>query len=295
VDAERERLALDTFETLVELPADARAQNLDALARTDSDLAARVRALLAAEAESERLPTDPDRSPARPPPERIGPYRLLEMIGRGGMGDVYRARRDDGQFEQIVAIKILGSALAGALARDRILFERQALARLIHPNIGRLYDGGETADGVLYFVMELITGEDFVAYAARHDLSVPDILDAFVDLCGAVQFAHQQLLVHGDIKPANVLVTSEGIVKLLDFGVSRYVAQEAGPPGTSPLTRLYAAPELLGGGPASIASDVFSLGLLLGESLTEMVPRRDEGPAASPSTRQNGVGAVPHE
>ena len=285
MDAERERLALDTFETLVELSGDARAHQLEALAREDADLAARVRALLAAEAESERLPTDPDRSPARPAPDRIGPYRLHEIIGRGGMGDVYRAVRDDGQFEQTVAIKILGSARAGALARDRFLFERQALARLIHPNIGRLYDGGETADGVLYFVMELITGEDFVANAARHDLSVPDILSRFVDLCGAVQFAHQQLLVHGDIKPGNVLVTPDGTVKLLDFGVARYVAQEAGPPGTSPLTRLYAAPELLGGAPASIASDIFSLGLLLGETLTETMPRRDDMRAPSPSAQ----------
>lgn len=285
MDAERERLALDTFETLAELPADARAETLESLARADADLAARVRALLAAEAESERLPTDPDRSPARPPPERIGPYRLLEMVGRGGMGDVYRASRDDGQFEQIVAIKILGNARAGALARDRFLFERQALARLIHPNIGRLYDGGETDEGVLYFVMELIAGEDFVTYAARHDLAVPDILARFVDLCGAVQFAHQQLLVHGDIKPANVLVTPDGTVKLLDFGVSRYVAQEAGPPGASPLTRLYAAPELLGGAPGSIASDIFSLGLLLGETLTETLPRRDAGAVPSPSRR----------
>src|SRR5262245_21875769 len=150
----------------------------------------------------------------------IGPYRATRLIGRGGMGDVYEAERDDEQFRRQVAIKIIRSGMDTDFVRERFMRERQILASLDHPYIARLFDGGETADGRPYFVMELVDGEPIMDYTRRRQLSISDKLKLFRDVCSAVQHAHQNLVVHRDLKPSNIMVTAEGAPKLLDFGIA---------------------------------------------------------------------------
>jgi serine/threonine protein kinase len=148
---------------------------------------------------------------------RIGQYELIREIGRGGMGTVYLARRSDGGFEQQVAIKLVRPGMADELVLRRFVAERQILAGLEHPYIARLYDGGSTEDGLPYFVMELVEGEDLLTACDRRQLGIADRLRLFLRVCAAVQYAHQRLVVHRDLKPANILVTADGVPKLLDF------------------------------------------------------------------------------
>lgn len=206
------------------------------------------------------------------PPERVGPWRLVEEIGRGGMGSVFLGRRDDGAFEQTVAVKLVRAELASDLLRRRFLAERRILAGLAHPHIAHLIDGGTTADGVPYLVLEHVAGEPIDRYCERHELSVGARLRLFLTVCGAVDFAHRKLVLHRDIKPGNVLVDETGTPKLLDFGIAKLLeessANEAGEnwtalAGIRPLTPAWASPEQMRGDPLTTASDVYSLGLLL--------------------------------
>ncbi|MBL8986512.1 MAG: serine/threonine protein kinase, partial [Gemmatimonadetes bacterium] len=209
----------------------------------------------------------------------LGPYRIVRAIGQGGMGAVYHAERADGQFQMPVALKVVRSPVAADPALERrFLEERRILARLAHPNIARLLDGGVAADGRPYFAMELVEGAPLVAYTSQRALRLADRLDLFLKVCAAVQYAHENLIIHRDLKPSNVLVTQGGEVKLLDFGVAKLlggaVADPAGAtgPATMLLTPSYASPEQLRGEPVSTASDVYSLGVVLHELVTGRRP-----------------------
>jgi len=205
---------------------------------------------------------------------RIGVYQIETEIGRGGMGEVYRAVRADGQFKKNVAIKVVREGYDTAAVLERFLHERQILASLDHPNIARLYDGGTTEDGVPYLVMELIEGTPIDLYCEEQDLSINQRLDLFTQVCAAVQYAHQRLVIHRDIKPNNILVTTDGIPKLLDFGIAKLLDPAGGGETTMlpAMTPEYASPEQIRGEPITTATDVYSLGVVLYRLLTGRSP-----------------------
>ena len=204
----------------------------------------------------------------------IGVYRILEQIGHGGMGEVYSAVRADGQFEKQVAIKLVRSGYDTSELLQRFLHERQILASLDHPNIARLYDGGTTDDGIPYLVMELIEGTPIDQYCDQKELSINDRLQLFTQVCAAVQYAHQRLVIHRDIKPGNILVTKDGIPKLLDFGIAKILNTSSAAETTAvrPMTPEYASPEQIRGEPITTATDVYSLGVVLYRLLTGHSP-----------------------
>ncbi len=211
--------------------------------------------------------------------ERIGPYRLVEEIGRGGMGSVYLAARADGAFDQRVAVKLLHTGTgAGELLR-RFENERRILARLEHPHIARLLDGGAAEDGTPYLVMEYVDGRPIDDHCRRQGLSVGERLELVRTVCDAVHHAHQNLVVHRDLKPSNILVDREGRVKLLDFGIAKVLAPDPTDVGAdatrtrgAALTPRYASPEQIRGEPVTTASDIYALGVILYELLAGRSP-----------------------
>lgn len=207
---------------------------------------------------------------------RIGAYRIVEPLGRGGMGRVFVGEQVDGGFERRVAIKLLRWELAGPELRERFSRERRILARLEHPGIARLIDGGVTDDGVPFLVMELVEGCDIGEFAERRMLSVAERLELFCRVCDAIDFAHRHLVIHRDLKPSNIVVTEDGRIKLLDFGVAKLLddATEGTLTGgaVAPMTPYFASPEQLLGQPLTTTSDVFSLGVLLYVLLTGETP-----------------------
>ena len=222
--------------------------------------------------------------------ERLGSYRILERIGSGGMGEVYLAERDDGEFEQRVAIKRVKRGMDTDEILRRFRYERRILAGLVHPHIARLYDGGAGADGRPYLVMEYVEGLPITTSCDQARLGIADRIRRFCDVCAAVEYAHQKLVVHRDLKPGNILVTGDGTVKLLDFGIARLLAgDEPDAPrtrtGVPVLTPEYAAPEQARGEPVSTGSDVYALGAVLYELLAgARVRHTPEGAAVRPST-----------
>jgi len=209
---------------------------------------------------------------------RIGPYRLAEKLGQGGMGVVYRATRDDGVFTRDVAIKLLRPSLAETSA-PRLEVERQILASLDHPHIARLLDGGTTADGAPYVVMEYVDGEPIDAWCDSRRLGVTDRIDLFLGVCEAVATAHRSLVVHRDLKPSNILVSEDGTPKLLDFGIAKLLAPSvlgleglATGTGQLLLTPAYASPEQLRGENVTVATDVYLLGVVLYRLLSGRLP-----------------------
>ena len=225
------------------------------------------------------------------PPEaagtRVGPWRLLDEIGRGGMGTVFLAERADGEFEQRAALKLLRPAIATDEALRRFEQERQILAGLTHPGIARLLDGGRTADGHPYLAMELVDGVPIDRYCRERQLTVRDRLAVFLQVCHAVDHAHRHMVVHRDLKPSNIIVSSQGEVKLLDFGIAKLLQTDpaSGTPAMTQtvarvLTPEYASPEQIQGRTVTVASDVYQLGLLLFELLTDRraQPLRDASP-----------------
>lgn len=239
----------------------------------------------AAELEAEEEPPS-DRSG-----QQIGAYQLLRRVGRGGMGEVYEARRPGADFEQRVAVKLLRRGLDSADIVRRFLRERRILAQLEHPGIARLVDGGLSADGLPYLVMEFVDGRTLIEGAHALDLDLPTRLQLFLKICDAVAYAHRRLIVHRDLKPSNVLLSDEREVKLLDFGIAKLLdaSENTADPdgdhdgdalthaGMRVLTPAYAAPEQILGQPVSTATDVYALGVMLHELLTGRLPHARRG------------------
>jgi serine/threonine-protein kinase len=291
------RRALELFEESLDwedgLGPDAIRARLRERCGGDAGLLAAVQRLIEADRNATRTISSTARQPHQiagapptPPPERIGPWHLTDVLGVGGMGSVYRGERDDGLFEQVVAIKLVRPGLWSATTAERFVQERRTLARLKHPNIALLLDGGSDAAGQAWLAMEYVEGVPITEWAAGRTLAAR--LEVFERACEAVQFAHQNLVVHADLKPSNILVTRAGVPKLLDFGIAEgaghdrpaadraagesHVPQQAAP--LRPMTPACAAPELLAGGRPSVSSDVYALGVLLGELCDGAVERR---------------------
>ena len=276
------RRALALFDEYAELAADDRETALRVLEHSEALLGAELRNLFAADAQADAIEV-PLRAAAfaeTAPPAHIGPYRLIRELGRGGMGTVWLAERDSGEFRQQVALKLIrGGDDSDALLR-RFLRERQILARLVHPNIARLLDGGADARGQPFFAMEYVEGLPLLRYCDERRLTLPDRLVLFAEVLDAVAYAHRQLIVHRDLKPSNVLADAAGHARLLDFGIAKLLdASDADDTrsGVRPMTIAYAAPEQIRGEPVTTATDVYSLGLLLSELLSGVHP--------SPETR----------
>jgi serine/threonine protein kinase len=250
----------------------------------DADLAAQVYRLLNASQKEEQqtaalLSEQEADNGAESLGKRIGPYLVDGLLGRGGMGVVYRAHRADGEFEQKVAIKLIDLPLATATFRERFRQERQILASLEHPYIARLLDGGVTAHGDPYLVMEFVDGIPIHRYCERQNLTLRQRLKLFLKVCEAVQFAHQNFVVHRDLKPDNILIAADGTPRLLDFGTAKLLTPTIAAAGVG-LTRdgcqsftpQYASPEQVLGHPVTAASDTYSLGVLLYLLLTGSLP-----------------------
>ena len=282
-DPALEQRAIALLEQALEWPDDTIESRLREATGEDAVLLDRVRALLGhAHQEDSRIPAEPDGMffELSRIPERVGAYRLTEVVGEGGMGVVCRGERVDGLFEQTVAIKLMRPGLLSPALSERFSAERRVLAKLNHPNIAQLFDGGVDEAGNSFIVMEFITGTSITEHVRtqtrgdRNAVQLRTTMALFEQCCDAVQAAHQQLIVHADIKPGNVLVTNDGRVKLLDFGIARMLDGDATPTAdaSEPMTRAYAAPERRAGQPPNVAGDVYALGAMLFELLTGSLP-----------------------
>lgn len=267
-----DRAALALFEELLARPEAEQDAYLAAATKDQPELRARVEAMRAADRLAQlRTGGAVDEVEEAPPPERIGAYRIMERIGRGGMGSVYRAERATGDFRHVVAIKIIKPGLLAESLIERFQRERETLAQLSHPNIAQLYDGGETDSGSPYIVMEYVDGLPLLDYADEQALDRTGRRRLFLAICDAVAAAHRSLIVHRDLTPSNVLVTRDGVVKLIDFGIAKPAEDMAGEGGVSgaghtaslSLTPGYAAPERMTGAPVTTSADIYSLGKLL--------------------------------
>jgi non-specific serine/threonine protein kinase/serine/threonine-protein kinase len=284
---ERWQQVKDVLHEALQIPAGQRAAFLDSTCNGDQMLRQEIESLLLEEsADTEGSLGSLDLSLERVRHgnaswvgRRIGSYEIIEIIGEGGMGSVYRAARADEQYQKQVAIKIVKLGLGTPFALARFRAERQILANLEHPNIARLLDGGTTENGLPYVVIELIEGQPIDEYCNKHKLSFEERLRLFRTVCLAVQYAHQHLVVHRDLKPGNILVTTEGTPKLLDFGIAKILDTGSIPGGTETtigfmhmLTPEYASPEQMRSDTVTTASDVYSLGVILYRLLTGRHP-----------------------
>ncbi|HMB68015.1 MAG TPA: tetratricopeptide repeat protein [bacterium] len=293
MDRERWEQAQRIFAGALELPESERDAHLGRECGDDQALRDEVRSLLDADTDEHSLL---DAGAAKAADElgmldepsragqRIGPWKLAEPIGRGGMGSVYLAERADGEFEQQVALKLIKRGMDSEEILGRFRGERQILAHLDHPNIARFLDGGLSDDGLPWFTMEHVDGAPIDVYCDERSLSVDERLDLFGQVCRAVAYAQQNLVVHRDLKPSNILVTQDGTPKLLDFGIAKLLDDDGGgaplAPGAGAMTRTghrimtpgYAAPEQVRGEAVTTATDVYSLGVVLYELLTGQRP-----------------------
>ncbi len=285
------------LDQVLDLPAEQRTRFIDQACADDSTLREQLYTVLKASHQIDDFLEQPEGIaallhdlPSAPGPlggsERayVGRYRIIRPIGRGGMAQVYLARRDDETFKRYVALKVIRRGMDTEDILRRFRTERQILASLNHPNIARLLDGGATDDGISYFVMEYIDGMPLTTYCDQHRLSVDARLQLFQTVCSAVHYAHQNLIVHRDLKPSNIMVTSEGTIKLLDFGIAKLLNPDLA--GYSvPMTRTevrvmtpeYASPEQVRGQTITTASDIYSLGVLLYELLAGHPPYQLSG------------------
>ena len=295
---ERWQEVKDVLASALELDANQRGSFLDKRCANDDSLRREIDLLLQAEhglgsglpgetafgaAAADFLRDTGDRWIGR----RVGAYQIVKLIGMGGMGEVYRAFRADDQYRKEVALKVIRRGQDSSFVIARFKNERQVLASLDHPNIGRLFDSGTTDDGLPYFVMELVEGEPFIDYCDRRKLATTERLKLFLPVCAAVEYAHQRLIVHRDLKPSNILVTGDGTPKLLDFGIAKILDAEAGSQMGEPtlsivrmMTPSYASPEQIRGEPVTTASDVYSLAVLLYELLCGHRPYPTAGRSA---------------
>jgi serine/threonine-protein kinase len=275
------------FDAVIDLPTEFQAAFIDQACDGDDELRAEVLDLLRAYHQADSFLEAPAAAIAAPIleaaaalsgplPDRIGAFRIVREIGRGGMGRVFLGERVDGDFEQRVALKLIQHGAPGIVRR--FVDERRILALLEHPGIARLIDGGITANGLPYFAMELVEGgEPIDRYCDSHDLTIDQRVDLFITVCDAVSYAHQRLIIHRDLKPSNILVKADGQVKLLDFGIAKLLGRQQ---STSDRTRTeyqaltpeFAAPEQVRGESVSTATDVYSLGVLLYLLLTGQGP-----------------------
>jgi tetratricopeptide (TPR) repeat protein/tRNA A-37 threonylcarbamoyl transferase component Bud32 len=279
------------FESVVDFPPDDRNRILAETRDADPSLVVEVELLVAAYERRGDFMSQPIadlHSPAASSEtdlagSRIGSYEIVQEIGRGGMGTVYEAARIDGSFRKRVAIKVIRATLLTESMHERFRRERQILAGLDHPNIAGILDGGATETGRPYFVMEYVSGVRIDRYCLEHHLDIDGRLDLFSRVCDAVQYAHDHMIVHCDLKPGNILVTPEGSVKLLDFGIAKILADPAQtqPPSLAAsaliLTPEYASPEQVLGKSITAATDVYLLGVLLYELLTGLNPMHGSG------------------
>jgi serine/threonine protein kinase/tetratricopeptide (TPR) repeat protein len=277
LNTEQWRQIESIFAEAVEVAPSDRAAFLDRACGGDLDLRREVESLLACDRPGEPLAgIAANIEDTEMAGRRIGPYRLIRLIGQGGMGAVYLGVRDDDQYQKQVAVKLLKRGMDTDETLSLFRQERQILANLEHPFIAHLMDGGATSDGLPYFVMELIDGVPITAYCDDHKLAIPERLKLFRLVCEAVQYAHQNLVIHRDLKPSNILTTREGIPKLLDFGIAKILdpGRSRGDSATVTrgrsrmLTPDYASPEQVKGLPMSTASDVYSLGAVLYELIS---------------------------
>ena len=271
------------LDELLELEPDARELRLLRLEQESPDVAAEIRRLLALEtARPDFLSTPVYHASIRVslPGALVGPYRLLRLIGEGGMGQVWLAERADGLFERRAALKLLRPGFADTGLRTRFDRERQILAKLAHEHVARFLDAGFGEDGQPYLALEYVEGQSITAYAAQRKLSVLQRLALFLQVCSAVSHAHASLVVHRDLKPSNILVTPNGAVRLLDFGIAKLLdapgreLTETTRAGARAFTLHYAAPEQIRGDAVTATTDVYSLGVVLYELLTGCKPYR---------------------
>ncbi len=277
----------ELFFAALERPVAERADFLDVACGSDLDARLRILALLEHAREGDGFLEAPPELPAEAEEElvagaRLGPWEILHEVGRGGMGTVYEARRAEGDFQRRTAIKVVRPEIATPFFLRRFKTERRILAGLDHPNIARLFDAGATSDGRPYVVLEFVEGQPLLEYCAAGDVDIKDRLKLFLSICAAVDHAHRNLVVHRDLKPGNILVTTDGVPKLLDFGIAKLLEPEsgAGLEVTGTLLHLttpdYASPEQVAGGRITTATDVYSLGVVLYELLTGRRPFRFE-------------------
>lgn len=272
----------NALDALLDLDPEARAAKLAEIETEDADFGRDIRNLLAQENTEDTLLDSPlvTAPPGPREDEQIGPYRLQTLLGEGGMGQVWVAERADGLYERRVALKLLRPGLADPNLRLRFTRERQILARLAHPHIARLLDAGISATGQPYLALEAVEGEGILEYCRKRGLGLRPRLQLFQQVCEAVTHAHANLVVHRDLKPSNILVTPEGQVRLLDFGIAKLLdGNEADPPeatrtGVRSFTLHYAAPEQIRGEPITTQTDVYSLGVVMYELLAGSKPYR---------------------
>ena len=272
------------FERAVELNEQERIEYLKNECGDDYELFQEINSLIEADLKSHPIFDSPQ--PALEIPENlkyegkiIGSYKIVKQIGLGGMGSVYLAERADGQFEQKVALKLIKPGNNSFEIIKRFQAERQILARLQHPNIARLLDGGITNEGLPYFTMEYVEGDSIDVYCDKNKLSIKERLELFITVCNAVNYAHQNLIIHRDLKPGNIYITKDGRVKLLDFGISKVFTEDE-TDGSTRMTQTglfimtpeYAAPEQIRGETVSTATDIYALGLILFQLLTGAFP-----------------------
>ena len=292
IDAQRWRRLRPLLDDLLELAERDRPAYLDRLQGEDAELRAELRALLAQQERTDSAldkgagqlaapllaaqAVDDAAADAARVGERIGPFRLVRLLGSGGMGAVYLAQRVDGQFLQNVALKVIRGHRGDLQAAERFNRERQVLAQLVHPNIAQLLDGGETSDGLQYFTMEFVDGAPITDYCTRYVDTVEGRVQLLLKVASALAHAHEQLVIHRDIKPSNILVTPDRRVKLLDFGIAKLFGGEAGATLTrtaiGPMTPAYAAPEQFKRGAISVATDVYQFGVLMFRLFTGRLP-----------------------
>jgi eukaryotic-like serine/threonine-protein kinase len=277
------------FHEALEQPPECRKEWVETACAGDAELRAEVLSLLGSDAVAGEGFIEKNLRPAvasllesevEPAPTRAGPYRLVGELGRGGMGTVYLAERDDGEYQAKVAVKLIRRGMDTGVILHRFYRERQTLARLQHRNIARLLDGGATTDGCPYIVMEFVEGQRITQYCRERNLNVTQKLALFLNVCEAIAYAHRQFVVHRDIKPGNILVDKTGEVKLLDFGICKLLQTQPADTdqtvelGLVALTPDYASPEQIRGDPITVASDIYSLAAVLYELLTGVKPHK---------------------
>lgn len=280
------------FAELLALPSAQRGSRLEAIGLESPQLAQELRELLDAADEGGQRFESPEIADDLLPEssgkddlldQDLGPFRVASLLGKGGMGEVYLAQRREG-FDQQVAIKVLRSSMTGTVFAQRFFQERETLARLSHPHIAGLVDGGASADGIPWLAMEYVEGLTLLEFCRSRELSDRNLVRLVMEVAEAVQFAHQQFVVHRDLKPGNILVREDGHPVLLDFGIAKLLKEEEAPeeqgltlPQMPIYTPEYASPEQMRGEPVGVASDVYSLGVILFQLLSRQLPFANEG------------------